>query len=164
MGRFEHPGSDLKTVMRDLKATVVQPAIGVKGQTLGWTYERRCLMSCFRGNPIYSGYLWSVWQIFKITADGREESHSDKWISCDHIRYTNKAWWHKPLGTEADHPYVYSCPAKYLAACPPQSREWRHGVATEQALKKRLREEKKQKTTAPRNRQVRELLNVTIGN
>lgn len=144
MGRFEHPGQDLRAVFGELKETYAAPAKGAKGQPLGWGLERRCLAACFKGNPQFSGYLWTVWQIWQVFPDGREEVHSGPWIYVDHVERYNQAWWHKPIGSESDHPYTYGCPIKYLDMCQTQNAAWRQLVREKAAVTKTKRKRNRQ--------------------
>lgn len=140
MGRFEHPGKSLREVTAELKETFSAPAVSASRQ-LGWNLERRCVAACFKGNPLFSGYLWSVWQIFQVFPDGREEVHSGPWIYCDRLQRYSGSWWHKPIGSESDHPYVYGCPIKYLNMCQTQDASWRKQV-TDQAAATKARRKK----------------------
>jgi hypothetical protein len=88
-----------------------------------------CLAHCYRGG-VFSGVLWSVWER-TFSQDGRECQPTERWIQCDLLRYQQGAWGYKDL-EESMHPYLYSCPLKYLALVPLDrfggNAEWRELV------------------------------------
>ena len=89
-----------------------------------------CLAHCYRGG-VYSGVLWAVWER-TFTKDGQIICPTERWITCDLLRYRKDfGWGYKDL-EESMHPYYYSCPLSYLDLVPIDqyggNAEWRAGV------------------------------------
>ena len=76
----------------------------------GVTVRSTCLAHCFRG------VLWSVWER-TFERDGKQVEKTQRWITCDLIRCHGGDWGYKDM-QEAEHPYYYSCPQKYLDLVP----------------------------------------------
>ena len=89
-----------------------------------------CLAHCYRGNP-YSGVLWAVWER-TFTKDGLQAQPTERWITCDLLRYQNDSGWGYKNMDESVHPFHYSCPLGYLEKVPIDqyggNPEWREGV------------------------------------
>ena len=88
------------------------------------------LAHCYRGNP-FSGVLWAVWERTS-TKDGQQAQPTERWITCDLLRYQKDyGWGYKDLD-ESMHPFYYSCPLGYLEKVPIDqyggNAEWREGV------------------------------------
>ena len=106
-----------------------------------------CLAHCYRGN-LYSGVLWSVWER-TFTRHGEQAQPTERWITCDLLRYQKDyGWGYKDLD-ESVHPFYYSCPLKYLDLVPIDqyggNAEWREGV---RAYHARQKERRRQRTPA----------------
>ena len=86
-----------------------------------------CLAHCFRGGR-FSGVLWAVWE---RTFSGGERA-TERWITCDLLRYQKDYGWGYKDMEESMHPYYYCCPLKYLEMVPIDQygghAEWREGV------------------------------------
>jgi hypothetical protein len=104
------------------------------------------LRHCYRGNA-FSGVLWSLVEKCSVINEFQLLTSKYQFIRCDVIQRRGDEWWYKPI-FEADHPYYYSCPKKYLsltAATPAQLRceLWRkrvreyHADAEQRRLSKR---------------------------
>jgi hypothetical protein len=103
-----------------------------------------CLAHCYRGG-IYSGVLWAVWE---RTFVGGEQP-TERWITCDLLRYQKDyGWGYKDLD-ESMFPYFFSCPLKYLDMVPMEQfgghAEWRECVKRYHAQQA---EKRKQRCTA----------------
>ena len=113
---------------------------GAKGVTIATT----CLAHCYRGGA-FSGVLWAVWER-RFTKDGEEVQPTERWITCDLLRYQkNFGWGYKDLD-ESVHPFYYSCPLKYLDLVPLDqfggNPEWREGVRSHHARRKERRKQR----------------------
>jgi hypothetical protein len=105
------------------------------------TRGRRLLKKCFRGNPSFSGILWTVWEI--ECNDGVKR----RIIGCDLIEYwrskSGNGWAVKSMD-EGVGPLYYNCPLSYLdIASGPNSfenegysKEWRKAVRSYHSSKK----------------------------
>jgi hypothetical protein len=95
-----------------------------------------CLAHCYRGG-VYSGILWSVWER-TFTKDGQTVRPTERWITCDLLRYRKDFGWGYKDMEELMHPYYYSCPLGYLDLVPIDqyggNAEWREGVQRYHAL------------------------------
>tara|TARA_R110000868_G_scaffold93619_1_gene258983 strand:- start:33731 stop:34159 length:429 start_codon:yes stop_codon:yes gene_type:complete len=95
----------------------------------GVIVKSTCLASCFRGGK-FSGALWNVWER-TFERDGEQVERTQRWITCDLIRCHAGDWGYKDM-QEAEHPYYYSCPQKYLDLVPIEQygghAEWRDEV------------------------------------
>lgn len=89
-----------------------------------------CLAHCYRGGA-FSGVLWSVWER-TFTKDGQTVKPTERWITCDLLRYQKDYGWGYKDMEESMHPYYYSCPLGYLEMVPIDQfgghAEWREGV------------------------------------
>lgn len=108
----------------------------------GVTVTSTCLAHCYRGGA-FSGVLWAVWER-RFTKDGEEVQSTERWITCDLLRYQkNFGWGYKDMD-ESAHPYYYSCPAKYLDLVPIDTyggnAEWREAVRSHHARRKQKRQ------------------------
>ena len=96
----------------------------------GMLINSTCLAHCYRGGR-FSGVLWSVWER-TFTRDGRIAQPTERWITCDLLRYQNGYGWGYKDMEESMHPYYYSCPLGYLEMVPLDqfggNAEWRQGV------------------------------------
>lgn len=108
----------------------------------GLTVESVCIAKCFRGNPLFSGTLWMVWEQ-TFTKDG-VETNKKCFIECDLLRCTGGEWGYKDM-EESMHPYYYNCPMKYLSMTPVECPEWREGV---QEYHRKRREKLQQRQVA----------------
>lgn len=94
----------------------------------GVTVKSTCLACCFRGR--FSGVLWSVWER-TFERDGKQVEKTQRGITCDLIRCHSGDWGFKDM-QEAEHPYYYSCPQKYLDLVPIEQygghADWRQEV------------------------------------
>ena len=81
----------------------------------GVTVKSTCLAHCFRGSR-FSGVLWAVWER-SFERDGKQVERTQRWITCDLIRCQGGDWGYKDM-QEAEHPYYYSCPIRYLDLVP----------------------------------------------
>ncbi len=109
----------------------------------GTTITTTCLAHCYRGG-VFSGVLWAIWER-TFTRDDQQIEPTQRWITCDLLRYEQGEWGVKGL-EEAMHPYFYSCPLKYLDLVPLDeyggSAEWRELVRSwhaRQAVKRHNR-------------------------
>jgi hypothetical protein len=111
------------------KELIAQRAEGWEHRSGEMLVNSTCLKHCYRGG-VFSGVLWSVWER-TFTQDGGEVRPSERWIQCDLLRCDQGEWGYKDL-TEAEHPFYYSCPLKYLEMVPIDryggNAEWREGV------------------------------------
>jgi hypothetical protein len=101
----------------------------------GMLVKTNCLAHCFRGNR-FSGVLWAVWER-TFTKDGQDAQPTERWITCDLLRYQmGYGWGYKDM-EESMHPYYYSCPLGYLAMVPMDqyggNEKWREGVKAHHA-------------------------------
>ncbi len=89
-----------------------------------------CLAHCYRGN-VYSGVLWSVWER-TFTTNGQIVCPTERWITCDLLRYQKDFGWGYKDMEESMHPYYYSCPLSYLDLVPIDqyggNSQWRESV------------------------------------
>lgn len=96
----------------------------------GMQVDSVCLAHCYRGGS-FSGVLWSVWErTFK--QDGAEIQPSERWITCDLLRYERDYGWGYKDMDESMHPHYFSCPLKYLNLVPIEKyggrSDWREAV------------------------------------
>ena len=82
----------------------------------GMLVKCTCLAHCYRGG-VYSGVLWAVWER-TFTKDGQEVRPTERWITCDLLRYRKDDGWGYKDMDESMHPYFYSCPLGYLKMVP----------------------------------------------
>lgn len=113
----------------------------------GMKITTTCIAHCYRGGA-FSGVLWAVWER-RFTRDGSEVEPSQRWISCDLLRYERDAGWgHKDMD-ESMGPFHYSCPLKYLDLVPIDQHggnaDWREQVRSYHA---RQRQKIKQRRLA----------------
>lgn len=112
------------------KQLIVQRVEGWERITGEMLVKSTCLKHCYRGNPLFSGVLWSVWER-TFTKDDSEVQPSQRWIQCDLLRCDGGEWGYKDLD-ESMHPYYYSCPLSYLMLVPIDrfggNKEWRDQV------------------------------------
>lgn len=112
----------------------------------GQRVEHVTLQHCYRGNS-YSGILWSVVEKCSVIDDLQLLTPKYRFIRCDLMQYRGEMWWHKPMA-EADHPFYFSCPKKYLRItegspavlqCPTWREKVReyHEMAAQRRLKKK---------------------------
>ena len=82
--------------------------------------------------------LWSVVRVTAKQAGGRDlaEGESTTFIRCDLLQGSGGEWGHKPL-EESMHPYYYTCPLRYLDMAPVRSAEWRDGVRSYHASRRK---------------------------
>lgn len=102
---------------------------------------RRLLKKCFKGNPAFSGVLWTVWEI------DCKDGVTRRIIGCDIMQYwrtkSDNGWAVKSLDETAG-PYYHHCPLSYLKiASGPNSfedksyaKDWRERVRDYHAKKK----------------------------
>jgi hypothetical protein len=107
----------------------------------GMVVKSTCLAHCYRGG-VYSGVLWAVWE--RTFVGGKQPT--ERWITCDLLRYRKDDGWGYKDMDESMHPYFYSCPLGYLKMVPIEQFgghvEWREGVKhyhAQQAAKRRRR-------------------------
>lgn len=109
-----------------------------------------CLAHCYRGNP-YSGVLWAVWER-TFTINGQRAQPTERWITCDLLRYQKDAGWGFKDMDESMHPFYYSCPIKYLDLVPVDqyggNPEWREGFQEYHARQKERRPQRTPAKTA----------------
>ena len=106
--------------------------------TEGTTVTTTCLAHCYRGGS-FAGVLWAVWER-RFTKDGQQAKSTERWITCDLLRYqSDQGWGYKDM-CESEHPYYYSCPMKYLNLVPIDqyggNEEWREQVQQHHARRK----------------------------
>lgn len=104
----------------------------------GTMVKSTCLAHCFRGGR-FSGVLWAVWER-TFMKDGQEMQPTERWITCDLLRYQmGYGWGYKDID-ESMHPYYYSCPLKYLEMVPIDqyggNEQWREGVRAHHARRR----------------------------
>ena len=104
----------------------------------GMVVKSTCLAHCFRGGR-FSGVLWAVWERTFMN-DGLETQPTERWITCDLLRYQmGYGWGYKELD-ESMHPYYYSCPLGYLEMVPIDqyggNEQWREGVKAHHARRR----------------------------
>lgn len=108
----------------------------------GVTVTTTCLAHCYRGN-VYSGVLWAVWER-TFTKEGAEVQPTERWITCDILRYQRDFGWGYKDMEESMHPYYYSCPLGYLDLVPLEvyggNKEWREGVRSHHARRQQKRQ------------------------
>ena len=101
-----------------------------------------CLAHCYRGN-LYSGVLWAVWER-TFTKEGQIICPTERWITCDLLRYQKDFGWGYKDMEESMHPYYYSCPLGYLEMVPVDqyggNSQWREGVQRYHALQAEKRQ------------------------
>ena len=122
----------------------------VSERTKDWTREgaegvsitTTCLAHCYRGN-VYSGVLWAVWER-TFVKDGQEIQSTERWITCDLLRYQKDYGWGYKDMDESVHPYYFSCPLGYLDLVPIDTyggnAEWREEVRSHHARRKQKRQ------------------------
>jgi hypothetical protein len=100
-----------------------------------------CLAHCYRGGN-FSDVLWAVWERTFIGGEQRTE----RWITCDLLRYQKDYGWGYKDMDESMFPYYFSCPLGYLDKVPLEQygghAEWREGVRryhAQQAEKRKQR-------------------------
>jgi hypothetical protein len=100
-----------------------------------------CLAHCYRGGA-FSGVLWAVWER-TFQKDGQIVEPTERWITCDLLRYQKDYGWGYKDMDESMHPYFYSCPLGYLAMVPIDqfggNADWRQGVQEYRARQKEKR-------------------------
>jgi hypothetical protein len=101
----------------------------------GMLVKTNCLAHCFRGCR-FSGVLWAVWER-TFTKDNQEAQPTERWITCDLLRYQmGYGWGYKDMD-ESMGPYYYSCPLGYLDMVPLDqyggNEHWREGVKAHHA-------------------------------
>ena len=110
----------------------------------GMTVKSNCLAHCFRGGR-FSGVLWAVWER-TFERDGQQVERTQRWITCDLIRCQGGDWGYKDM-QEAEHPYYYSSPRKYLMMVPIEefggNAEWRSQVILHHQKQLEKRRQKK---------------------
>ena len=81
--------------------------------------------------------LWSVVQrSARQPPDIRPAvEQSTTFIGCTLLQRSS-GWWGYKAMEEAAHPFTYTCPLRYLAMAPEQSRAWREGVRTYHARRR----------------------------
>jgi hypothetical protein len=103
-----------------------------------------CLAHCYRGG-IFSGILWAVWER-TITREGRTIQETERWITCDLLRYQKDYGWGYKDMDESMHPYFYSCPLSYLELVPMDqyggNAEWRKLVQEYHAIQRQKRRQR----------------------
>jgi hypothetical protein len=101
-----------------------------------------CPAHCYRGG-VYSGVLWAVWERI-FTKDGQTVRPTERWITCDLLRFRKDFGWGYKDMEESMHPYYYSCPLSYLELVPIDqyggNAEWREGVRRYHALQAEKRQ------------------------
>jgi len=110
----------------------------------GMQVDSVCLAHCYRGGS-FSGVLWSVWERTFKRGDA-EAQPTERWISCDLLRYERDFGWGYKDMEESMHPHYFSCPMKYLNLVPIEQyggrADWReavHRYHTHQQAKRKLR-------------------------
>ena len=100
-----------------------------------------CLAHCYRGGN-FSGVLWAVWERTFIGG----EQPTERWITCDLLRYQRDYGWGYKDMDESMFPYYFSCPLGYLDMVPIDqyggNTEWRDCVRryhAQQAEKRKQR-------------------------
>ncbi len=104
-----------------------------------------CLAHCYRGGS-FSGVLWAVWER-TFAKDGQNVRPTERWITCDLLKYQQGYGWGYKDMAECMHPYFYSCPLGYLQQVPIDQygghAEWRelvhkyHATKAEKRLSRR---------------------------
>lgn len=114
MGWFYTNGGSLKGLLSELRE-------GYENEN----GKREHVTGQYRGSLFNGGVFWSVWKwTDKSTGEVKH------WITCDLIersKHDGGAWGYKPL-SEAENPYYYNCPLKYLGMAPVECKEWRDKV------------------------------------
>jgi len=82
-----------------------------------------------------------LWSVVRVTAKQAgvldlAEGESTTFIRCDLLQGSGGEWGHKPL-EESMHPYYYTCPLRYLDMAPVRSAEWRDGVRSYHASRRK---------------------------
>lgn len=110
----------------------------------GMQVDSVCLAHCYRGGS-FSGVLWSVWERTFKRGDA-EVQPTERWISCDLLRYERDFGWGYKDMEESMFPHYYSCPIKYLYLVPVEQyggrADWREAVQryhAHQQAKRKLR-------------------------
>lgn len=103
----------------------------------GTTITTKCLAHCCRGNV-----LWAVWER-RFTREDKEVGLTERWITCDLLRYqSNSGWGYKDMD-ESVSPYYFTCPLKYLDLVPLDqfggNAEWRECVRSHHVRQQRRR-------------------------
>lgn len=104
--------------------------------------QAECITKSFRGNVLYNGTLWSVWQYDMTYDDGKEVS--EKRLHCDRLQSYKYGWAYTRL--KEDQFIRCHCPLKYLKMTKPINAEWRKSV--QEYHKKKKERKKKQKETS----------------
>ena len=112
---------------------------------MGWTYVRTSRDQLIReliatedtdrgrreviDHALIDNVLWSVARITAKQAvlRGLAAGESVCIIYCDLLEASGNEWGYKSL-VEAEHPYYYSCPLRFLAMAPEQCATWRARV------------------------------------
>lgn len=112
---------------------------------MGWTYVRTSRDQLIRelnlpeetertrreviDHELVNNVLWSVVSITAKQAgvQGLAAGESVCIICCDLLEASGNEWGHKSL-VEAEHPYYYSCPLRFLTMAPEQCVTWRARV------------------------------------
>ena len=120
---------------------------------MGWTYVRtsrdqlireltapqngECVRSEVIDHTLVGNVLWTVVRITakQASTTGLSAGESVCLIGCNLLESAGCEWGYKAL-TEAEHPYYYSCPLRYLDMAPVQSPEWREGVLAHHARRR----------------------------
>lgn len=112
---------------------------------MGWTYVRTSRDQLIReltateetdhgrreviDHALIDNVLWSVVRITakQVGLRGLAAGESVCIIYCDLLEASGNEWGYKSL-VEAEHPYYYSCPLRFLAMAPEQCATWRARV------------------------------------
>jgi len=104
----------------------------------GVTVKTTCLAHCYRGGA-FAGVLWAVLER-TFSRNGEQTQPSERWITCDLLRYQRDSGWGYKDMCESEHPYYYSCPKKYINLVPIDkyggNEEWREQVQSHHARRK----------------------------
>ena len=96
----------------------------------GMQVDSVCLAHCYRGGT-FSGVLWAAWER-TFQQNGAEVQPTERWITCDLLRYERDYGWGYKDMDESMHPHYFSCPLKYLNLVPIEQfggrPEWRDAV------------------------------------
>jgi len=112
---------------------------------MGWTYVRLTRDQLIReltspeenerarreviDHTLVDNVLWSVVRITakQASVSGLEAGEARCFIGCDLLEPSSNECGYKSL-VEAEHPYYYSCPMRYLDMAPQQCETWRARV------------------------------------
>jgi len=104
----------------------------------GMVVKSTCLAHCFRGGR-FSGVLWAVWER-TFSKDGQDVQPTERWITCDLLRYQMGYGWGYKEMDESMGPFYYSCPLGYLDMVPIDqyggNEQWREGVKAHHARRR----------------------------